>query len=414
MQFKNSYIFLRRKTDDKSEKTKIKDNVIEIDRIVSFKELLEASFTQITFNPEDNTFDAINNGTIKVEFKDKEYEILFQYHNVWDNYYLDIMYNTRSKYEAIEIQDNIKNILIGKGNSFEEIYVSIVSYDCVSEYYCNKLFPYLNEFERKLRKMLLLIYTLNFNLDYYIATTSIELQEKIKENSRKIKEKNTPKSDCYIKYGFYSLDYSDIDKLLFTKYTSDIERNKLEEFLRENNDLSKLSDSDIRNAFKLLEIKSDWDRFFGDKKIDKNFQGILNEIRIFRNNIAHCKFVSEDQYNNCLNLLKKSIKSLDKAIQIVEEKEFFEKNVELIQKSFDGLEKLMNKMKSIYNPILESLDLIAQPLKSINDRLFETIKSINSIKLYTPNIVLPEIELPKYDIPKFFDKEDEIKTEENS
>ena len=114
---------------------------------------------------------------------------------------------------------------MAKNNSFDKYYVSIISYDYTSEYYCNKLFPFLNEFERKLRKVLFNVYTLNFNLNYYAATPSKELQDNIEKKSKQLNKElnrlnndNVSTNDCLTKYGFYSLDYSDIDKLLFTKY----------------------------------------------------------------------------------------------------------------------------------------------------------------------------------------------------
>ena len=56
----------------------------------------------------------------------------------------------------------------------------IVSYDSVSEYYCNKAYPKLNKLERNLRKLLFNTYTVNFGVDYYQKTVSPDLQKKIK------------------------------------------------------------------------------------------------------------------------------------------------------------------------------------------------------------------------------------------
>lgn len=415
MEYKNSYIFLKRKKEVKKDK---KDNAIVISLSSSFKELLKETFKNISFD-EKNDFDIINSGTFKIKNNNENVDVWFKYHNVWSNYYLDVIVKSRKKQDAINILEGVNASLMDKENIFDSSFVSIVSYDYISEYYCNKLFPYLNEFERKLRKILFSIYTLNFNLEYYSATTSEEFQKGLKQKSNISKDDNIPKQDCYIKLGFYSLDYSDIDKLLFTKSTTLKEEQKLEKFLSKNQDLTKLSDSEIREAFKLCSNKTDWERFFGDKNFDDNFQQILNDIRNFRNNIAHCKFISKEQYENCIDILKKTTKSLDIAIKITEEKDFINKNFELQHESFDRLAKTMREtVLNIYNPLMENIDAITQPMRNLSEKLNEIVKPITSMIPNIPNIVLPEIELPKFNIPNYFDlmnaEENNVKENDNN
>lgn len=416
VEYKNSYIFLKRKKEVKKDK---KDNTIVISLSSSFKELLKETFKNISFDEKENDFDIINSGTFKIKNNNENVDVWFKYHNVWSNYYLDVIVKSRNKQDAINILESVNASLMGKENIFDSSFVSIVSYDYISEYYCNKLFPYLNEFERKLRKILFSIYTLNFNLEYYCATTSEEFQKGLKQKSNISKYDNIPKQDCYIKLGFYSLDYSDIDKLLFTKSTTLKEEQKLEKFLSKNQDLTKLSDSEIREAFKLCSNKTDWERFFGDKNFDDNFQQILNDIRNFRNNIAHCKFISKEQYENCIDILKKTTKSLDVAIKITEEKDFINKNFELQHESFERLAKTMcETVLNIYKPLMENTDAITQPMRNLSEKLNEIVKPITSMIPNIPNIVLPEIELPKFNIPNYFDlmnaEENNVKENDNN
>ena len=58
--------------------------------------------------------------------------------------------------------------------------IMVISYDAISEYYCNKIYPKLNELERNLRKLLFNIYIVNFGKDYYKATVSEDLKQKLK------------------------------------------------------------------------------------------------------------------------------------------------------------------------------------------------------------------------------------------
>lgn len=416
MEFKNSYIFLKRdKKEENIKKENKENNAIVISFPPSFQELLKKTFQNISFNNKDDKFDIMNSGTLKIKNNNQEVDVLFKYHDVWSNYYLDIIVKTGKKKDAINILNIVNSCLIGKKNIFDKYFVSIISYDYISEYYCNKLFPYLNEFERKLRKILFNIYTLNFNLEYYSATTSEEFQKGLKQKSSITNNNSNSKQDCYIKLGFYSLDYSDIDKLLFTKSVTEKEEQKLQNFLIENKDLTKLSDYEIRQTFRLCISKTDWERFFGDKNFDDNFQQTLNDIRNFRNNIAHCKFISKEQYENCIKILKKTTKSLDFAIKITEEKDFINKNLELQHESFERLAKTMREVvANIYKPILENINSITQPMKNLSEKLSQIVNPITSA---IPNIVLPEIELPKFNIPTYFDlinNEEDVKEKDSN
>ncbi len=402
----NSYIFLAR--EKKNIKTKEEEkNTIHLSIPHSFKKLLTESFNDIEFHNEIETLDIINAGFFILDYNNIKIKVLFKYYNVGSNYYLNVVVNEKTKKRNVEILEIVNSVLIGENNNFDSNFISIVSYDEISEYYCNKLFPYLNEFERKLRKTLFNIYTLNFNANYYSATTSKDFQDTLKSKSNRSKIKNISKTDCYVKLGFYSLEYNDIDTLLFTKNITNEEQKKIEKQLQENKDLSKLNDTEIRNIIKLGQPKTDWERFFEDKNIDKDFQKILDDIRFFRNSVAHCKFISKEQYNNCLEILKKNIKSLNIAIQTTEEKDFINKNIELQDKSF---KKLANTMREIvlssYIPLMENIDIITKPMNEITEKMSEIIKPITSMisemvpKI--PSIELPEIELSKFDIPKYF------------
>lgn len=397
MQYKNSYIFLKRE-NIKNPQTKT-DNEIVVDFSTSFRSLLIKTFKNITF--DDKKIDFSPSGTITIFEGKKAKKLLFKYHNVGSSYYLDIIIDSKNKISAINLLEKATYLLIGKNNVFDKYFVSIVSYDYVSEYYCNKIYPLLNEFERKLRKLLFIVYTFNFNMEYYTKTTSKELQENLNYRSKILNKElnefqntNISKSDYLIKYGFYSLEYSDIDKLLFTRYNSKEDVDNIKEILDNNKDLSKLGDKFLRKTFELLKPKSDWERFFENKKIDKNFQKILDDIRKYRNNIAHCKFISKKQYNTVLQLLKQNTKSLNTAISIIECKDFFDKNLELYQQSFNRISKVIGEIViNSYKPLMDNIEIITKPMIEFSEKL-KTI--INPISEMISNIDFPEIESSKY------------------
>lgn len=394
MIYKSSYIFLKKQ--QKKKNTPNDTNKIIVYLQPSFESLLRKSFEKVEF--ESNTSKFISCGKFVIRRGTEEIMAFFKYHNVNENIYFDISINSLEKKLAINILEDINTTLIGKNNLFNESYISIVSYDYISEYYCNKLYPYLNVFERKLRQVLFNIYTLNFNLDYYTAISSAELQTNIKLKSESLNKEinelnnqNTSKDDAIIKYAFYSLDYHDIDKLLFTKYFSNDMNIKLQEFLTVNKDLTKLTDKELRNAFKSCQPKTNWEIFFLNKKVDDNFQEIFDDIRKFRNSVAHCKIIRKDQYVICIKLLKKSIKELETAISITEERDFLLKNLDQIKKSSEKLLKMLSEVLITYKAPINNLILTAGHLKKLNLQSNLIDNSTHSIVSVKQSILLPKI-----------------------
>lgn len=402
MKYKNSYIFLKR--NNKDQETTKNDNKIVFRLTPSIKSLLKKTFENIKFdNRESEDF---NSGKFTIKKGNKDVEILFKYYSVMGNYYLDIIVEDKNVLSAVSILNKINDILFAKNNFFDEFYVSIISYDYSSEYYCNKLYPYLNEFERKLRKLLFNIYTLNFNLDYYNSMPMEEVKNNIKAGAKKINKEinklnngNVSVADCLIKYGFYSLEYIDVDKLLFTKYISPDDENKLEEFLKSNNDLTKLSDRELRGKFELSKPKNAWERFFNNKKLDDNFQKNFNLIRVFRNNIDHCKFISKKEHDECIKLLKQEITSLDDAISIIEEKDFFNRNMQFNLENVNRISKMLSEIViNSYKLLMNNIETMTQPMKELNKK----VNSLTSVLSNISSMVLPEVDQVKYDIPNYF------------
>lgn len=209
-----------------------------------------------------------------------------------------------------------------------------------------------------------------------------------------MKNNSISKEDTYVKLGFYSLDYSDIEKLLFTKNITNEEINQLDKFLNDNKDLSKLSDNEIRKAFKLFYYKNDWERLFGNKNFDENFQGILEEIRELRNNVMHCKFLYKDGYEEAHKLLKETIKSLNNVINIINNKDFINKNFELNKESMERFSKTMAIIvENITKPLIKNMETILNPLNNNIDKYLSKInESFSSLNFDPINIALSEID----------------------
>lgn len=101
--------------------------------------------------------------------------------------------------------------------------------------------------------------------------------------------------------------------------------------------------------------------------------------------------------------MKQNIKSIDVAISVTEEKDFFNKNLELQQESFDRMSKMISEIVTkSYKPLMDNIELITQPMRELSEKMSSMVNPLSSIVSNIPSIVLPEIELPKFNIPNYF------------
>lgn len=377
----NSYIFFKRKEKDKSKKATKSGNLGKITLPPSFYTLLKNTFDNVEELTDLAIGSQITKGKFCVTYNGDNVSVEYVYQFVYSTCYLNLMVNLSEK-KSVEILDVINSRLTNPNSAFEKHYISIISYDSVSKYYCNKLYPFFNEFERKLRELLFLIYTTRFSLDYYLATTSQDLQRKIKEGSAIIRKdfRNYPKDDADIKYAFYSLTYSDIENLLFSKHTSEDNQDYIKNLLENTKDLSSLSDKELRQSLEKGILKSDWENFFGDKIFD-DFKTILNTLREFRNNVAHCKFVTKEQYDKCIKILKSTIKTIDKAILLTKKNDFKAKNMSSV---CDSISAFLNSFIDIMTPIIENIYTSTESLSGISE-IVSSLSKINAFKLSYTN-----------------------------
>lgn len=357
MEYKNGYIFLKRSKDKTSIIRKNGRKNIKLEP--SFLNLLKQTFEDVVIEDNNNIYSI-------GKFKVKNHSISFKYYAINENFYLDVIVNRKKDISAVNVFNEINDMLVNKENLFDEFYVTIISFDYPSEYYCNKLYPFLNAFERKLRKLLFNIYTLNFDLNYVSHMQNDGVKENIKYQSKELNKKinesnntNKPKNDSEIKYAFYSLEYSHIEKLLFTKYVlpEDIQKNR--DFLNNTNDLTMIDDKKLRKKFELLMPKSNFERFFNDIR----FEEIFHQIHEFRNDVAHCKLLNKKQYSECLQLLKQAIESIDNALSITEKEDFLQKGLE-------------SKIKSILNLTQKIYEILKIQLSQESNNKIELISDI--------------------------------------
>jgi len=386
MQLQNSYIFLPNPYKEKLHSMEKQDGVIYFEIGHSFIGFLKKAFPNMSKLTEcDNYFKSeyaysINIGSIVFDVK-------FIINVVVETYYLDVVVTGKSKAQIVTCLEYIQSAI--DNSDVEKDYIQIISYDAVSEYYCNKIYPKLNELERNLRKLLFNIYVVNFGREYYQATVSTELQNKIK---KVIQAKGNSKSKeiVRLKNFFYSLEFIDIQELLFVPHWTNIDEQAKIDFLNKHRDLSSLSNEELRKAFIDIAPKNDWDRFFVGKIGTIDVQTLIAEIRKSRNNIAHCKFFYREEYSVCSEAMGKLNRAIKYAITITEEQDFVDKNSESIRKAFSsGMERFQKAYESINKAILSTSELssVLTPLTNILSNLKEQlIKPIQFTQILKPII----------------------------
>ena len=269
---------------------------------------------------------------------------------------MSITIQGNSEDEIISGLETAQTILLRSG--IRNDYIDIISYDAISEYYCNKAYFHLNAIERKLRELLFNIYVVHFEKEYYQKTISEEIQDKAKGVMQ------TGKDTERLQQFFNSLEFNDIQSVLSDSHWTPYEEGFLEEFLKFNDDLSKLSDQELRSAYLLLQPHNDWERLFSDKMNKEEVEELVERIRKHRNNIAHCKVFSKKSYDAFITTTSRLSGILENAIEATERKDFVLKNTESIRRALSVFTKRLDSLfKDIYTPTL------TKALKNIADTI---------------------------------------------
>lgn len=384
MQLQSSYIFL--KNPKKKVKVPKKDGVITV---ALENEVISAIKELFPLVQEVSSFYSLykNRYECKIGTDKEQCNVEFAVTEVVGNIYLDVVATGQRKNYVIKCLESVQTAI--QSSKTISAYTWIISYDAVSEYYCNNLYPKLNELERNLRKLLLNIYVVNFGRDYYHATISPELQEKTK---KLIKAKGgTEKKEVErLQKFFYSLEFGDVQTLLFTPSWTDFDEKERQRFLSENERLSALSEEQLREAFSKFSLRSDWERFFSDKISDIDAQKLIEEIRETRNNVAHCKFLYKEEYRACAAAISSLNKAILSAIAITEEKDFADKNREHV---WQTIRMVVEKVGELTIKVAERVVQAGEDLAVALGAFVERYQSYQNLLPDDENI--PAKELPR-------------------
>ena len=247
------------------------------------------------------------------------YGISICIHIIPNNTFMDVSINGDEKRSILVLQqfDSKMNEYVeisaynGSYRCIKEEYNIIKTYDDVSSYYGRLLYPKLNEFDRKLRLLLYNTYYLAYGNDFAKKFGFFSANGRLKEKSKKNKDDRTCTDNI-----FYEYDYTQLIDILFGEKGS---------------------------CYQNLS-KSDWEIFFADKIPDLDFESDIEELKEYRNNIAHCKLITKQDYDCTTKIFDKYLNAFDRAIELTYSKDF-------MTNFFKSLNDSLNRISQIYKKV---------------------------------------------------------------
>ena len=174
---KMEYILLKKEI---IKKNKNKDESVIVIPSSPLK-LIKNNFEEVEVNKTSNEDEEILRSNWDGRFIFNKSEIIFsiKQYEKHELSYLSIS-TKRNNIPAMEfVDEKINKIMVDN-------YIVITSYDCISEFYCNKIYRKLNNFERKLKELIFDIYTFSYGINYYNRNFSDELKLKVKRLDKSI------------------------------------------------------------------------------------------------------------------------------------------------------------------------------------------------------------------------------------
>ncbi|MFV0496856.1 MAG: hypothetical protein ACK5L0_01625 [Candidatus Fimivivens sp.] len=270
-------------------------------------------------------FDSVSQESINLKYKSKEYSVSYRYiehecENADINaemQYLVIELDGKRKSRVAEVLDTVHHKIFSHDE--KKNYDIIVSYDGLSKYYCDRLYPLLNEFERQIRNLIFKLLTRSFGALWLNKTVTEEQQNNIKA---RLQIKSEPlRNQKMIEEALYEMDIKELENYLFIPRSGmPAAELRTEEFANEK--LKELSQEDAIALIRKLRPISVWERYFDEEVNVPNLQEKLDNIRIYRNKVAHAKCLHKDDYTACKVILTEILPQLETAIQDVSVREY--------------------------------------------------------------------------------------------
>ena len=209
----------------------------------------------------------------------------------------DFIYNITFEFEnkdKMREADVLEKTNILFQNKIDELrdYFLIVANDGISTFYCNKIYPKYQNFERQLRHLIFKVVTRAYGCLWTSETLSEEMKRNLKEE---IKTRNgNKKADMLIQEALHEMTMGQLIEYLFYGQSEIV----LPDYIDEHLPIYKLKKMSKDELIALLEKgrrKSVWNLYLSEKFDIDEPKTKLRILKNNRNKVAHCKqFYYED------------------------------------------------------------------------------------------------------------------------
>lgn len=256
-------------------------------------------------------------------------------------------------------------------------YNIVTSFDGVSQYYCNKLYPKLSLFERKIREIVYNIMIKSFGASWYNLTLSDSLKDELKRQTGGMNESEL------IEKALYEMTIYQLEEYLFSPY-SEVDVVSLLDTDLSPASLENKNREEIVELLNKCQPKSLWDRFFeGNIKI-KDLRFTLKVVRCYRNRVAHNKYLYSNDYVKCNGILNKTILQLNSAIEDIEGMTFSRYHINVSLSVFaETINRYIREMMSI-KPAMQAILNVVKTYESAIPKLYFSVPPFNA---YIANII---------------------------
>lgn len=274
-------------------------------------------------------------------------------------------------------------------SSLQEFYYYIKEYDGISESFCKRLYPKYAQFERKLRRLVLLILTKAYGSDWSKETISRDMLDGIKKIA---------KGNVTLSTTLENMNLATLEEYLFKKRSVDYSEIISTELSTAN--LEKMGKEEICVIIEKIRPTSLWERNFKECGDGEEWKNRIESIHDVRNKIAHQKSIIEQEYkatNNKLNFINRE---LDKVVFQIQEQNFTEFRSIDILGSFTLMEdKLKNGLSIVFQKMFQAIVInfskrIQEIVKPIETEIMsESIRKFGnsiaeySLKSFTPDTI---------------------------
>ena len=292
-------------------------------------------------------FEGVGTKSFEFRYEDKEYTIdyIVNYNEDVNMFKLTLSLDENvNESKRADILESIDK-LIRKG-TVRKNYNIIISYDEVSEFFSNKAHKLLNRFERKLRELVYIIMVKTFGVEWYKKTVTVndDLDKRIKQVSK------GKKTSELIESALQEMTLHDLEMYLFTPY-AEMDFNELlkNNVLNESLLISK-SKEDIVSMISACIPNSLWERFFKDIIDINDIQEKLEQIRGYRNRVAHSKDFYKKDYISCKNIIEEVVNKINIAVEEIETKEFYLEDIKESYYAYSAFTSIQKAFK-VSNPL---------------------------------------------------------------